>query len=331
MEYCKYVECNEDWNTEKPDCQCGEEDYEDCRNYIGANSIDKVLKKDEKDKSKQKINIPWHANAMGALDLDFIKSKRQPFIIGVAGPPDAGKTTLIAAIYMLLRGGKSIGEYTFSGSYTLLGWEKLASSLSFNSHKKVYFPPHTSSNTARVPGLLHLELRNNRNQPLDLLFTDAPGEWFVNWSSNSETKDSQGAKWIDDHADAFILVADSHAFNTRIGKARNTLMKIVGRMKNTHQNRPVSLVWTKSDEKMKHKDIKTIITDKVKLNLNGVKKYETAVINQSYMTKELLTDSLEIVNFLLEEKKNQVNKKPNINIQDSDDFFFSIRKTDHYE
>lgn len=331
-QYCLDKDCQEDWNPESPDCQCGheKEQLSECLNYIGEDSsiIEDVQTEDS---NKDLIKIPWHSNAMGAIDIDWLIAQKRPFIVGVVGPPSAGKTTLLATLFMLLRSGNKIGEYDFSGSYTLLGWEKIADFLSFFSHKKVHFPPHTSSNTARIAGLLHLQIKDSLGQFTDVLFTDTAGEWFVNWSNNANNKNSAGAKWINKNADAFIVVADSISFNKNTGKARHTLMKIVERMKNSHNNRPISLVWTKSDEQMKVKDLKSRITEKIKSNLPQLNTFETAVINQNSETKDLLFNILDLVNHLLTTHQKTRVEKPQIKVQDYNDFFFSIRPQDYYE
>src|SRR3546814_9648075 len=99
-------------------------------------------------------------------------------LIGVAGVASAGKTTFLATLYCLLKHGYKIGNYQFSGSLTLTGWENIAWYLSWNTHNDIQFPPHTSSNAGRIPGLLHISLRNEKGEKKEMIFTDAPGEWF---------------------------------------------------------------------------------------------------------------------------------------------------------
>jgi hypothetical protein len=162
--YCIEPNCQEYWDEENPDCKCGETNYkEKCQNYRGNKNTEggvvetTVINQDI-------LPLSWHANAMGVLDIGWLSAKKQPLIIGVIGQSQAGKTTLLATLYMLLRSGQNIGGYTFAGSYTLLGWEKIAEPMSFHTHKKVHFPPHTSSNAARLPGLLHLLLKDKNGQ-----------------------------------------------------------------------------------------------------------------------------------------------------------------------
>lgn len=318
---CKCEDCQADWSSENPSCLYGERNHKKCENFIAVEEDreDKII---ENGITKEDFSIPWHGNTMGVLDLAFTTSQKRPIIIGVIGPAKSGKTTLLATLYMLLRKGKMIGDFQFAGSYTLLGWEKIAQSFTLNKNKKLTFPPHTSSNMARIPGLLHLTLKDKLGIYQDLIFTDAPGEWFKEWALSPDSDESKGARWIDDAADAFILIADCALFKKEIGKARMNLMDIVSRMKNTYRQRPIAMAWTKSDNELDG-DIKLAITDKVRTKLSNVKPYDVAVINH---TEEILLDNiLNLVNYLLIEKHQKRNNIPKISIKKEDDFFFIIR------
>ncbi len=327
QKYCKDSDCQDTWDGETPECKCGETNYRKCGNYIGDKTVRAAGEGDtvqESAKAQEGLFLHWHGSAMGELDIAWLNVKKQPFIIGVIGQEDAGKTTLLATLYMLLRSGKSIGEYTFAGSYTLLGWEKLAHFLSFNSHKKVNFPPHTSSKEARLPGLLHLILKDKNGNLQDILFTDAPGEWFTNWAKFANADDSKGARWIDENADAFVIIADTKAFDDNPGTSRRGLVSIVERMKNTHQNRPTVLAWTKATINI-DTEFKQGISDRVTNNLAEVKIIDTAVIDINEDTAYLRENILEMFNHLFTEKYTQKNKQPKISVTNADDFFFSIR------
>jgi hypothetical protein len=43
------------------------------------------------------------------------------------------------------------------------------------------------------------------------MFADAPGEWFQKWAANRDSADGAGARWVAEHADVFLLVADCEA------------------------------------------------------------------------------------------------------------------------
>src|SRR5690242_4491876 len=93
-----------------------------------------------------KIMLPWSGSAMGLVDLGFVSGRGKPIVIGVAGPENAGKTTLLACWYLLLgRGLLEHIDHFFAGSYTLEGWESVAGALRWDPGRSASFPPHTSS------------------------------------------------------------------------------------------------------------------------------------------------------------------------------------------
>ncbi len=147
----------------------------DCKYYNKPQEVEEI---ETASQAEKLYKIPWTGNTLGLNDLNFLTASSKPILIGIVGVTSAGKTTFLASLYCLLRRGKKIGDYTFTGSLTLTGWEDISWYLSWKEHGNIQFPPHTTSNSGRVPGLLHFALRNSQNDKIDLIFTDAPGEWF---------------------------------------------------------------------------------------------------------------------------------------------------------
>ncbi|MFJ3483841.1 hypothetical protein ACIPL1_10745 [Pseudomonas sp. NPDC090202] len=170
-------------------------------------------------------------------------------VVGVVGPQNAGKTTLLAAWYLLIGRGVVCSEKRrFAGSYSFAGWEALAGSLRWSPRSSPNFPPHTSSRGGRAPGLLHASFRADSGDVRSYLFTDAPGEWFTKWSINRDAPDAEGARWVALHADMFLLIADRQALaGENRGSARSALQVLARRLAAERANRPVALVWTKAD------------------------------------------------------------------------------------
>lgn len=193
--------------------------------------------------------LPWSGSALGLADLTFVTGCRKPLVIGIAGPQNAGKTTLLAAWYLLIGRGLAGSEgRRFAGSYSLAGWEAVASTLRWTPGQQPSFPPHTSSRGGRAPGLLHLAFREVDGQVRSYLFTDAPGEWFQKWAVNRDAVDGEGARWVAEHADAFLVIADRDALaGPNMGSARGSLQLIARRLAAERAGRKVALVWTKSD------------------------------------------------------------------------------------
>ena len=194
--------------------------------------------------------MPWSGRVLGLTDLGFVAGRNKPTVLAIIGPQNAGKTTLLAAWYLLLgRGDGPDDGLRFSGSYSLVGWEVVASSLRWQPGSiPPTFPPHTSSRSGRMPGMLHLAFRRNNHYRRDYVMTDAPGEWFRKWALNREAQDAEGARWAAEHADAFLLVADRGALSgPERGAARTGMQLLARRLADELRGRPVALVWTKRD------------------------------------------------------------------------------------
>jgi hypothetical protein len=194
--------------------------------------------------------LPWSGSALGSADLPFVAGRSRPFVIGIIGPQNAGKTTLLGAWYLLIgRGLCSNERRRFAGSYSLAGWEAVAESLRWSPGQPPTFPPHTTSRGGRAPGLLHLAFREYERSLLkNFLFTDAPGEWFHKWAVNRDSPDAVGARWVANRADLLLLVADRDALaGQNKGTARNAIQLLAQRVAAERRGRPVGLVWTKAD------------------------------------------------------------------------------------
>lgn len=186
---------------------------------------------------------------MGESDLNFVNGKVKPITVGLIGPESSGKTTILGAFYLLLgRGALTTGDTSFSNSYTLTGWEAVATCLRWRPGQPPSFPPHTPSGATRAPGMLHLGFRRMDGSQRDLLFADAPGEWFQKWAINEQAADAEGARWIARQADVTLLVADREALaGPKMGAARNDFQVLAQRAVAEAHGRSLALVWTKGD------------------------------------------------------------------------------------
>ncbi|MDC7698007.1 TRAFAC clade GTPase domain-containing protein [Vogesella indigofera] len=195
------------------------------------------------------MQLPWSGLAMGGCDLNFVSGRVKPITVGIIGPESAGKTTILGAFYLLLgRGALTTEANPFSNSYTLAGWEAVATSLRWKPGQPPSFPPHTPSGAARAPGMLHLGFRREDGSLRDLLFADAPGEWFQKWAINEQAADAEGARWIARHADVTLLIADRQALaGPKMGAARNDFQLLAQRAVAEACGRHLALVWTKGD------------------------------------------------------------------------------------
>ena len=138
--------------------------------------------------------------------------------------PASVSAFLEEAVHSLPEPSDSSDRHTFSGSFTLSGWEAVARSMQWRPGVQPEFPPHTSTRGTREKGLLHLSFMENSDLLRDYLFADAPGLWFQRWAINEEAPDAQGARWVVQNADVFILTADCAALaGTERGSARSAI------------------------------------------------------------------------------------------------------------
>ena len=241
MDRCPHLNCFADDNTT---CTLGHIRLDMCPEWKRINTDSVAAASDS-----EQMQLPWSSLAMGEADLNFVSAKIKPVTIGIVGPESAGKTTILGAFYLLLgRGSLTSGPTYFSNSYTLAGWEAVATSLRWKPGQPPSFPPHTPSAAARAPGMLHLGFRREDGSLRDLLFADAPGEWFQKWAINEQAVEAEGARWIARHADVMLLIADRQALaSPKMGAARNDFQLLAQRAVTEARGRPLGLVWTKGD------------------------------------------------------------------------------------
>lgn len=235
-------------NAPEVSCSNGEVELEDCPNWTAtAEPTDAGGEQDASASGNAEFRFPWTGNAMGASDLAYLAGATSTRLVMLAGPADAGKTSLLAAIYLLMARGISPTDVEFAGSLTLEGWENIASNLRWSSPQGPAFPAHTSSGAGRRPGLLHLSLRMP-TKICELLTADAPGEWFTEWATNKQAQQAEGVRWLADCSDVLLAIADSQALaGPSRGQARKGLIDLLRRLGAERLGRPVALVWTKCD------------------------------------------------------------------------------------
>lgn len=233
------------------DTGCNIEGYSnasDCKNYSITRTDDGTTGRELGSFEEGSYVVPWTGNAFGLIDLNYLTASSKPVVIGIAGAASAGKTTFLALLYCLLRNGSTIGSRRFAGSLTLTGWEDIAWYLSWKNHGDIQFPLHTANDAGRVPGLLHLALRSEEGEKTDVIFTDAPGEWFEHWRTNTNSENAKGAKWIHDTSDGFLLFADCDLLaSSARGQAKLQINSVADRILENLSDRPFGLVWSKSD------------------------------------------------------------------------------------
>lgn len=240
------MRCSSDECIPETGCYLGHPDLSDCKNYNAPNE-----KAEPAAEILDTVRMPWTGRALGERDLAFIAASGTPTPISLVGPHDAGKTTLLGAMFLALFEGFKPGEdWSFAGSYSLSGWHDVTARLRLDAEGRMGFPAHTPDSEQRMPGLLHVALKNGIDKR-DLLFADAPGEWFSRWARDPVADGAVGARWVIGAARRNLLIADSHAFSgEHKGKTREGFERIAGRLADAAHPHNVALVWTKSDLKV---------------------------------------------------------------------------------
>jgi len=295
----------------------------DCKNYIPEESTSEEVEKVDEDNY---YRIPWTGNSFGLTDLNYLTASSKPIFIGITGVASAGKTTFLASLYCLLRNGERIGNYSFAGSLTLIGWENIAWYLSWKNNGNIQFPPHTSNNAGRLPGLLHIAVKNNEGEKIDLVFTDAPGEWFDYWRINVNNENAKGAKWIHDNCDAFLLFADCEMLtptNSKRGIAKQQINSVADRIMENLGNRPFELIWSKSDISIPVETKKQIRSHFKQNPIKHFAEYETSVKEgEAELFHKNICNSID---WLIEKLQNNKNQTPRILSHKPEDMFLSKR------
>ena len=193
-------------------------------------------------------DVPWNGYALGTSDLTILGGRGSPLMIGLIGPPDSGKTSLLTFIYMWLLKYGGLEDWQFAGSWTLGGWESIVQHSRWVGETPPSFPPHTSS-SGRHPGVLHITFRDAKGRLRDVLFTDAPGEWFTQWAKVPKDATAAGARWVIEHADALIMLIDSAALADpkKLPHTRRATRDLLERIGAVVPHLPMAVVWTKED------------------------------------------------------------------------------------
>jgi len=313
---CSRADCY----PEDTGCQCGETDKTKCKYYKQKVSKSDILEKENNNLER----YPWTGSTLGLHDLNYISFHSNLIFIGVVGAARTGKTTFLALLYCLLRHGYKIGDFSFIGSYTLTGWEDIASNLSWKSEDpKIQFPPHTTSNAGRVPGLLHLALKGTEGLVHNMIFTDAPGEWFKDWSVNKKDIKAEGANWIYKNANSFLMFADCEKLSgTERGSAKNDITQLFVRLKENIKNRPICLIWSKSDIKIQT-EIKEGISKYFSSNFNHCNELNVSARKTEDCWQKNVLNS---INYLLTFTLLEMNLPLELPVFNQDDLFLAKRK-----
>lgn len=226
-------------------CADGAEDRNDCPFWRPGEEVPEAASSRA---AAGESSVGWTGRGLGTGDLELLAARGPLTILGILGSHDSGKTTLLARLWLMMLRGSTLLGGTFAGSLTLGGWEALAAPMRWAEDVLPGFPMHTTSEQTRIPSLLHLALRMPNEALRDVVFTDAPGEWFSAWSVRADDPRAAGATWIARRAAGFIVLADcARLAGPERGAARGQIRGLLERLGEHACGRPVTLVWSKSD------------------------------------------------------------------------------------
>ena len=302
-------------------CHEGLDDYTKCDFWLKNNPLkeeNKIITK----KKQKKSNITWTSEALKIEDVAQVSVRNSPIFIGVVGKANAGKTTFLAMLYTLLLRGERLKEYSFAGTKTIVGWDKLYHKLKYLK-RSVSFPDPTASPYYR---LLHFALRNKENMLKDILISEASGEVFSYWSQNKDDVNAENARWIYSTSDCFILFIDCEDLIESKNVAKTEIIDIAEMMKIELKGRPVIVVWSKADLKKK---INTKIKNSLKEELKDIfiNYKEIDISNFPSKDPDILVhvNNLKVIDWLLHEVFNNAGNNISVDIGHSNDLFLNYK------
>ena len=157
-----------------------------------------------------------------------------------------------------------------------------------------------------------------------MIFTDAPGEWFGHWIVNKNDTNAAGAQWVHKHADAFLLFADCEMLSgNQLGKARQQTKQVADRLKHNLKNRPLGLVWSKSDIQLDLYIKKQISGHILNSFIPNYQEFETSARNEKSTVLQL--NILKSINWILSVLSNETNELTEVARFSPEDLFLSKR------
>jgi len=147
--------------------------------------------------------------------------------IMLAGLKESGKSTLLGSLIQLFQDNSSFANYSFAGSNSLIGFERICHQSRLNSGRD---KPGTVRTAKGLDGILHLKIKSldPESEKVDLLLTDLSGEDFNDLSKSTEfSKRFTMARRVDH----FVLLLDSDLLSkvdTRQVTKTNSISVLLG-------------------------------------------------------------------------------------------------------
>lgn len=191
----------------------------------------------------------YSGEELNEVELYHMTSRKKTRIILVLGPVGSGKTTFEAMMYMQFL--KNVDDdILFSGSRTLIGFEKIAKALKASSGESSVKEPRTPNNGQK--GFLHLNLWNKKaGRTENIVLSNISGEVFQNCNSNVSNLENE----LDliSIADRILLFIDGEALinirrrDNAINQTKMMIRTIKSSQKMFRSKMRIDIVISKND------------------------------------------------------------------------------------
>ena len=297
---------------------------QDCSHWVPQDNNKSKDKTVRKKTFKNHSEISWTGELLDVEEIKQISYRNSPIIIGLVGKADAGKSSYLGMLFSLFLNGKKLSNFGFTGTNTILGWEKLAHTMRLK-RGNIKFPPPTPSDPDYY-SFLHLALRAKCNRLQDVLLTDTSGEVFLQWASNREDENANSARWIHKNSSGFILFVDCEALVKQKNAAKSEVIDIAQQLKYKNNKRPVVIVWSKSDV---FNDINKNIRESLSEDLQEMFEIckEIKVTNFSNDDPDELChkNNFQVIDWLLSNILKTSNIKLKLEAEKTEDFFLNYK------
>lgn len=191
---------------------------------------------------------PWTGFTMPPTQTLLIWGDRRPVVLTLVGLSGSGKTSFLSTFYLRFL-TEGLEGWTFAGSLTLRGWAAVTDNLLWERGRYPKYPPKTSGE-GREPGYLHLALRDEHGEVVDLLLADVPGDWYTPWLVNASSKDAEAPRWTLTHTDAMLFFVDLDDLNDPQSRAVTSTRTrtLIDRVAQHCPHLPTVVVYAKQDK-----------------------------------------------------------------------------------
>ena len=138
---------------------------------------------------------------------------------------------------------------------------------------------------------------------------------------NREAPEAEGARWVVEHADVFLMIADREALSgPTVGSARGALQLLSRRLGAERGTRRVALVWSKADV-APMVDAETAVREAVINAIPDANEFEVSVVSNSEEKNGQGRGILQLLNWLLMPTRNLGILPPMSSASHADPFF----------